>query len=90
MICEQLNSLLAEDVRKGRQLWKASYHPTQVMPSTSELILLLQFLFMQVLFCNKKQTQQCIPCGLSISLGQGDLWESFAGDTKLPYETNAF
>lgn len=79
VICEQLSSLLAEDVGKGKQLGKPSYHPTQVMPSTSELSLLLQFLFMQILFYKKKQIPQCIPDGLSISSRQRYLWESFAG-----------
>jgi len=76
VICEQLSSLLADNVGKGKQLWKASYHPTPVMLSNSEFSLLWQFLFMQVLFCKKKQTPQCTPDGLSISLRQRYLWES--------------
>lgn len=79
VICEQLSSLLAENVGKARQLGKASYHSTPVMPSTDELSPLLQFLFMQVLCCKKNQIPQCIPDGLSISSRQRYLWESFPG-----------
>lgn len=33
MICDQLNSLLAEDFRKGRQLGRPNFHPTQLCHS---------------------------------------------------------
>lgn len=77
VICEQLSSLLAENVGKGRQRGgggKASYHLTQVIPSTSELFCFCSFCSCRSCFL-KKTKPTMYPC----SLRQRYLWESFAG-----------